>query len=330
MDCPPILFLIFNRPDVTARVFQRIREARPSALYIAADGPREQRSGELDVCLATRRVVEEAVDWPCELHKRYLDTNAGCRVAVSSAISWFFENEESGIVLEDDCLPTPTFFPFCSILLEKYRLDQRVMQVCGTNVGNYLEGDSSYFYSRLSPIWGWASWRRAWQLYDLNMATWKHCVESDALSDACWTRAERAWRKSLFERVASNRLDTWDYQWSYAKLMHSGLGIIPRANLVSNIGYGSEATHTIAYDRTRAELPVASMKFPLVSPAFVVPSRQFDAPYIRGAARLHRLTESSAWKLASPFTARLTHFLRRFNCTSSPVLNGDSLRNGGD
>ena len=164
--CAPILFLIFNRPQLTARVFAAIREAQPSQLYVAADGPRSNRPGEADLCEQARRVIN-GVDWPCEVKTLYRQENLGCRQAVSSAITWFFDNVEAGVVLEDDCLPIESFFRFCSELLIRYRDDTRIGMISGNNHGFRIYDDSlSYSFSKHGAIWGWASWRRAWRLYD--------------------------------------------------------------------------------------------------------------------------------------------------------------------
>ncbi len=165
----PVLFLIFNRPDTTTRVFEAIREARPSRLYVAADGPRADKEGEAQRCLETRKITE-AVDWPCEVRRLYREENLGCKLAVSSAITWFFTHEEEGIILEDDCLPDQSFFPFCAAMLERYRDDGRIMMVLGTSLLPPGGGpDADYLFTQYFLIWGWATWRRAWEKYDIEM-----------------------------------------------------------------------------------------------------------------------------------------------------------------
>lgn len=171
MNCP-VLFLIFNRPDTTRKVFAEIRRAKPARLYIAADGPRKERTTDIALCEQTRDIINE-IDWPCQSYTLYRKENLGCKLAVSSAINWFFEREESGIILEDDCLPHPTFFKFCEIMLERYKDDTRVMHIGGSNFQEgMIRGDGDYYYSKWTPVWGWASWRRAWKNYDVNMVKW--------------------------------------------------------------------------------------------------------------------------------------------------------------
>jgi hypothetical protein len=168
----PVAFLVFNCPDTTIRVFEEIRCARPPKLLVVADGPRADRPGEADKCQAVRAVIE-TVDWPCEVLKNYSDVNLGCKIRVSSGLDWVFEQVEEAIILEGDCLPHPTFFRFCEELLETYRDDERIGMISGDNFQfGRKRGDASYYFSRYNHIWGWASWRRAWQHYDRNMAIW--------------------------------------------------------------------------------------------------------------------------------------------------------------
>ena len=231
-----VLFLIFNRPDTTARVFEAIRNARPERLYVAADGPREGRQGEAEQCRATRGIAT-AVDWECELHILFRDRNLGCKEAVSSAITWFFEQEEEGIILEDDCLPHPDFFPFCEKLLEKYRDDERVMMIGGTNyLLDKLNIPESYCFSRYFAIWGWATWRRAWAKYDITMEAWPRRKAEGALHSYYRQRFMRRHVSSAFDGAYSHRINTWDTQWFYSCLFNNGLSIIPRVNMISNIG----------------------------------------------------------------------------------------------
>jgi hypothetical protein len=271
----PLLFLIFNRPDTTQRVFEAIREAQPRRLYVAADGPRKERSNEHSLCVAVRSIAT-SVDWPCELFTLYRTDNLGCRHAVSSAITWFFERETEGIILEDDCLPDPTFFTFCETLLENYREDTRVMHIGGSNFQQgRIRGDGSYYFSRYPHIWGWASWRRAWKLYDRDLKTLNHFIEQGQIRNIFTHPAlQKAWLKA-FLLVASGNLDTWDHQWTYAVFSHNGLCVLPNQNLVSNIGFGPEARHTIFRDPRIANLPTTSIGA-LIHPTFMIADRQAD------------------------------------------------------
>jgi hypothetical protein len=241
-----ILFLVFNRPETTARVFEAIREAKPPRLYVAADGPRPERPGEAERC-AEVRAIASRVDWPCEVKTLFREGNLGCRAAVSSAITWFFQNEPEGIVLEDDCLPCLEFFRFCQELLERYRDDERVMHISGANFqGGLRRGDGSYYFSRIAHVWGWASWRRAWSHYDADMKSFPAFKASGAISGAFGSREQAATFLKIFDGVYSRKpwFDTWDHQWTYALLTEGGLSAIPNANLVSNIGFESGGAHT--------------------------------------------------------------------------------------
>lgn len=266
----PVLFLVFNRPEVTARVFQAIRQARPARLYVAADGARPSRHGEDERCERVRRIAT-SVDWPCHLKTLFRDRNLGCRLAVSSAITWFFEHESEGIILEDDCLPSHDFFPYCDELLERHREDERVMCISGDNfISGHWQPDSSYYFSRYAHIWGWATWARAWKRYRLQVAApdepSMETVLDAALGDA--PRARRYWT-SVMRKVSEGRIDTWDYQWAYALLRYGGLSCMPRVNLISNIGFGAEATHTLTEHSGVANIPTADLPRPLSHPDHV-------------------------------------------------------------
>lgn len=237
----PVLFMIFNRPDTTAKVFEAIRRARPPRLYVAADGPRAGQEGERDKCAQARRITEE-VDWPCEVHRLYRDENLGCKKAVSSAITWFFENEEEGIILEDDCLPDPSFFPYCGAMLERYREDGRVMMVGGSDHSRQKKGDGpSYYFTTYYPVWGWGTWRRAWQHYDITMSAWPEFKRRRSIRKIVKDHVMARWLDRCLERTYRGEIDTWDYQWIFAGLLNERLSVCPSGNLISNIGY--EGTH---------------------------------------------------------------------------------------
>lgn len=274
----PILFIVFNRLDTAARVFEEIRKACPPRLYIAADGPREGRAGEAAKVAEVRAFLDGAVDWPCEVRTLYRTENLGCRSAVSSAISWFFENEEEGIVLEDDCLPSPSFFPYCDAMLERYRDRPEVMCVSGDNfLPPELALPSDYHYTRYIHIWGWASWRRAWNGYDADIKEdWG--AHGEALLRGLFPRSAKArehWARS-FGSVADGKIDTWDYQWNYHIWRRGGLAVAPGKNLISNIGFGPEATHTTEERHPLAELPVFELGDPLRGPDRLRPFKAGD------------------------------------------------------
>ena len=271
----PVLFLIFNRPDTTQPVFNEIREAKPTKLFVAADGPRDNKKGEKEECEKTRKIIEQ-VDWDCELYKLYRDKNLGCKIAVSSAIDWFFENVEEGIILEDDCLPHPSFFRFCQELLEKYKGDERVFVISGDN---FLFGrkrtNYSYYFSRYNHCWGWATWKRTWSYYDGEIKIWPEIKMENWLKDILGNlHATRYWT-NIFQRVYENRIDSWAYPWTFSCWIQNGATIIPRVNLVSNIGFGPQSSHTKHRSRF-TNMTVRAMDFPLRHPPFLVRDTKAD------------------------------------------------------
>jgi hypothetical protein len=255
----PILFIIFNRPNVTKRVFERIRAIKPSRLYVAADGPREFKNGEYELCQEARSIVN-AVDWPCEVKKLYRQNNLGCGKAVSDAISWFFMQEEMGIILEDDVQPDLSFFAYCAELLERFKDDKKVMHINGCNFQNGIKrGNGSYYFSAFPHVWGWAGWRRAWSHYDFNLSDLNFFYNQKKMqyyfSDKTLINS---WHE-IFFKMNRKWLDTWDYQWNYAIWNNQGKVISPNVNLISNIGFGADATHTIDTDSRYADLGTASL-----------------------------------------------------------------------
>lgn len=271
----PALFIIFNRPKTTAQVFEAIRAVKPGKLYVAADGPRKSKAGEEAIVAETRRIVS-TIDWDCEVKTLFREENLGCKRSVSSAISWFFENEEQGIILEDDCLPHEDFFKFCDELLEKYKTDERVAAITGCNFqyGN-VRGDSSYYFSKYNHVWGWASWRRAWAKYDLQMNFWPVLKNSDQFAAVNPDKIERKYWQKIFDKMHANEIDTWDYAWTASLWCHGGLTATPNTNLISNIGFGADATHTL-----ETACKFANMKTepicPILHPSVVSPEQNAD------------------------------------------------------
>ena len=240
----PVLFLIFNRPECTERSFDAIRRARPPRLYVAADGPRADRPGEVPLTMNSRSIATQ-VDWPCELHTLFRNTNLGCRDAVASAIDWFFEQESAGIILEDDCDPNQGFFSYCEDLLHKYADDDRVGMISGANfVPDPSSSNWSYRFSRYANVWGWASWRRVWRRYDKHISFWPEWRLSEDWIELFPDPVERLYWEQILEGTYRGDIDTWDYQFA-ACLWRSGmLAVCPNVNLVTNIGFDAQATHT--------------------------------------------------------------------------------------
>lgn len=272
---PPVLFLVFNRPEPTFRVFEAIREARPEKLYVAADGPRRTRPGEAESCAQVRRVVER-VDWPCQVKTLFREQNVGCRRAVSEAITWFFESEEEGIILEDDCLPSPDFFRFCGEALGTYRSDRRVMHV-GGHVLLEAPDKEDLFFSRLVPIWGWATWRRSWNAFDTEMS---RIDELEHLPLKEWYGSQASNVRKAIRRIHDNKVDAWGARWALSVIVNDGLSVLPRSNLISNVGFGKDATHT-KVDSHLANLPLGGLSAALARKLDLSTDPAYDEAYLR-------------------------------------------------
>ena len=274
----PVALIIFNRPHHTARVFAEIAKARPERLFLIADGPRPDRPEDIQRCAAVRDIVAR-VDWPCQVERNFAESNLGCGRRPASGISWVFEQVDEAIILEDDCVPDPTFFRFCEELLEKYREDERVMNIGSMNwQWPPPRVRSSYFFSIFNITWGWATWRRAWQYYDPAVRLWPALRDTSWLLDLVRDAHVAQMFAHVFERAYATQgeLDFWDYQWTFTCWAHHGLSILPTTALVENVGFGPEATHTTWMGDVRARLPKGTMGFPLRHPATMVPDRAAD------------------------------------------------------
>lgn len=261
-----VLLVTFNRPELTKAVLDLLRQVRPQRLYFASDGPRQSHPEDVAKVTETRALVEQ-IDWPCIVKVNLQNTNLGCRWAVTTALDWFFENEPEGIVLEDDVIPDPSFFPYCEQLIERYRDEPRIMAITACNFQppdrTY---DASYYFSCFNHVWGWASWRRAWELNDPELSSFPSNdlkIRIEALSQvntfhSYWIRA--------FQDVKLGKIDTWDYVWTMSCWAKGGLTCTPSTNLVQNIGFGADATHTTSTSSEHATLKRNALIFPLVHP----------------------------------------------------------------
>ncbi len=284
MFSTPILFLIFNREDTTHRVFEAIRQQKPHRLYVAADGPRPGKTGEAEKVQNTRAIID-GVDWPCEVKTLFRTENLGCQEAVSRAITWFFEHEERGIILEDDCLPDPSFFPYCEELLECYKDDERIGHISGNCYLPALIPDgSSYDFASIPHIWGWATWRRVWNNYDVNFPYWKELRHDKRLQKQFFLNLrERVYFSTFLSDTLSKRhgIDAWSPQYVYTLRLHGRLSICPAVNLVSNIGLDApEATHTRGKTH-KLFYPSSSITFPLKHPENIRRNERLDRQTIR-------------------------------------------------
>jgi len=262
-----------------------IRKVRPAKLYIVADGPRENVPGDQVKCSEVREIAS-AVDWDCQVTKLFRDENLGCGKGPSSAMTWFFEQEEEGIILEDDCLPSSSFFFFCTELLARYRHDTRIMEIGGTNFEHEKGRNKthSYFFSNMIYIWGWATWRRAWKLYDYEMTHYHEITSKKYLDDHYDFAYEREHYNYIFQKMhtgdeRTSRKTVWDYQWQFICKINSGLIIVPNKNLVTNLGFGAEATNTIDPVGAGCDLKLEEMEFPLKHPYLMMADKQRDQWY---------------------------------------------------
>ncbi len=302
-EVAPVLFLVFNRPQETALVFDALRAARPSRLYVAADGPRDDRQGERAICESVREIAT-ATDWDCDVQTLFRPSNLGCKRAVSEAIDWFFEHEPEGIILEDDCLPDPTFFRFCSELLERFRDDPSIGMISGDcfNPGG-VDGPASYLASRYTHIWGWATWQRAWRHYDAELIRWPSLRATPWLLEICdGAKDEATYWATIFDSLVAGDIDTWDYQWMFCCWWQEAVSLLPRSNLVTNVGFQPNATHTRDPRSSLANRPTEPLSFPLVHPAIV----KRDRAYERWTdSEIMRPNRSFGWRQLSIIAARV-------------------------
>ena len=237
-----VLFLVFNRLDTTKQVFEAIRHAKPPRLYVAADGVRANKEGEADKIQAVRDYIMQNIDWKCEVETLFWEENLGCKYAVSRAITWFFKNEEQGIILEDDCLPSQSFFWYCEELLERYKEDMRVGQISGDNFQKGVKrGESDYYFSIYSHIWGWASWANRWKNYDVNLNSFDDAKFIEEVFDK---KSNKKYWIDIYKKIKVKSVDTWDYQWTFVLWKAKQLSVLPNINLIENIGFGEGAAHT--------------------------------------------------------------------------------------
>lgn len=266
----PILLITFNRPSHTSRVLSAIRESRPKELFVFQDGARGDHPDDADKCLLVRETIEELVDWDCQLHTFYADHNFGCGAGPMMGISWFFSNVSEGIVMEDDCLPHLDFFPYCCELLERYRDDRRVMYISSTLYDEKWQCKYSYDFSHYMITGAWASWARAWNGFDLDLRS----LDAKAFRRHCkhllYSRVEVDWWyfKVLEIQRDKDKKSYWDYQMQIHLFNRSGMTIHPQINLVSNIGFDGEGTHTLDNADNQGNRPSFGI-MPLVHPESV-------------------------------------------------------------
>ncbi len=268
----PILILIFNRKDKTRVLFEKLREIKPKYLFISADGPRKEKKGERGKCKATREIFEQ-VDWDCKVKKLYRDENLGCKNAVYGGISWFFEQVEQGIILEDDCIPDNSFFPFCEILLEKYKDNPRIAHITAHNPLPKSPNKNSYFFSKQVLVWGWATWRESWKQIDIEMNQLETFIQQGRLEEYSSYKPAQDYILDKWQSVRNGTLNSWAYPWAFSCFLNNTLAIIPSQNLINNIGFDEEATNTKKGHKLIVEKPI---KFPLKHPREIQHNEDID------------------------------------------------------
>lgn len=276
----PVCLFIYNRPDTTQQVFDSIAEAKPPKLYVFADGPNTGDPDDEARCQETRDVID--VDWSCEVHREYADTNMGLKERWVTGFEHLFTNEERAIILEDDIVASETFFRFCDTLLEQYADDERIWDINGTN---YLEtwkvDRQDYHFTYYGSNWGWATWRRCWEEYDPEMMLWGDGEIRDRVRDVLADKALFEYAKTVYDRTYEGEIETWDYPWGFARHINSGHSIVPAKNLVSNIGFRSDATHTSDAESPSANIPRYELEFPLTEPDHMAVDRDYDERWFR-------------------------------------------------
>ncbi|MDJ1480358.1 nucleotide-diphospho-sugar transferase [Cytophagaceae bacterium YF14B1] len=273
----PIIFIIFNRPDTTEKVFNAIRDAKPKQLLVVADAPRPDRPEDLEKCAATRAIINR-VDWDCQVLTNYSEVNLGAGKRPATGFDWAFSIVEEAIILEDDCLPDPSFFRFCEELLERYRYDPRIMCISGQNVQfGQSRTPYSYYFSRYNHGWGWATWRRAWQHFDFQMKLWPEARENNLLASVFENeKGLKNWTDTL-QKTYEGQLPAWDYQFTFACWMQNGLSILSDVNLISNIGFGEGASNTMDTHSPYNAAKTYPMTFPLKHPPYLIRNKEADA-----------------------------------------------------
>lgn len=301
----PVAIIFFNRARPLKSVMKRVREVRPRKLFLIADGPRAHVPGDAERCDDARAVAEESIDWECDIQRCYAEHNLGCGPRPATGISWVFRQVEEAIILEDDCVPEVSFFRFCDEMLERYRDNEDIFQVCGTNYFPLMDRSFySYHFSRYLVCWGWATWRRAWNHFDYGMRDYDTETVTAMLEQTFEHKSSVAYWGRQFERLRAGDDSVWDLRWLYAGWRHQALGIIPRDNLVSNIGFGTDSTHTRGHAEGGFQ-PTQALDFPLAHPPVVARSHVWDA-----ATEEYHFKKPTLWQHAKGAIKR--HLPNRF------------------
>lgn len=292
----PVLLVVFNRPEKTRRVIEALRQVKPARLFVAADGPRPGRPDDIEKCRLARQAASE-IHWPCDVKTRFLDENVGCDPSVSAAIHWFFEHVEQGVILEDDCVLHPDYFRFCDEMFARYADDARIMQVSSFAPYPDRHHPYDYHFSRTFRCGGgWGTWRRAWALYSDSLERYDNDIDQ-MLKAYFPSSAKYAERKKLYERFRLGKRDNWDYKWNFACYAQNSLCIVPEKNLMTNIGFDEEGTHTTKASPMFSQLRTEPLEFPLRHPPFVFADGRPERSLEKGIYRSLPLKSRYAWRL---------------------------------
>ena len=275
----PILFVIFKRKDVSLRAFRIIKEVHPAKLYIACDGPRNNIAGEKELVETTRKAILDEIDWECDVHTKFQKENLGCSQGVLTAINWLFENEERGIIIEDDCVMRKSFFPFVEEMLNRYANDARIGLIDGANYIEHIKIPDSYVFSRYKSTNGWATWRRAWKLMDMEVSWRGTPYEASVIKNMGYKSKDVRYWNYRIKAVDHKEVSAWDWQWYFTLAANNMLGITPKYNLTTNIGFGEGATHTTENAIPKHYISTKELTFPLTHPKYVVPYQAFEQAF---------------------------------------------------
>lgn len=329
MTRTPVALLVFNRPKLAARIARIVAGAKPPCVYVIGDGPRAHVPGDAQRVAETRSAID-AIDWPCPVIRDYAPANLGCGRRVASGITRVFAEVEEAIFVEDDVLPDPSFFGFCDELLARYRDDDRVGMVSGTNALLRWKDDvQDYHFTTLGSVWGWASWRRAWRHYDFAARSFEDPAVRARVAALIDNAEQLAYRLDVTRQVHDGEVDTWDYQWSWAQAAGARLTAVSAVNLVSNLGFGADATHTLHYNLVKANLPRFAAPPALRAPEVVRADRDFDREMFdreKGRASLDRVIAEARALLSAGRAIHALIVVDRFKALGNTAAELDILR----
>ena len=265
----PLLLLLFNRPELTKKLIARLKLIKPKKIYINIDGPRNGNLKDQVLCKEVLKLIKK-IEWPCKKYIKINKTNKGCRKSVYNAITWAFLKENKLIILEDDCFPSNFFFGYCEQLLKKYKYENKIKVISGSNFQKNKFGEADYYFSKYLHCWGWATWKRAWKNYDNSMSFWKSFQKSSNWNDLFTNNSEKKYWKKKFDLVKEYKIDSWAYVWLASVWYNQGLTIIPNKNLVKNVGFESDATHTTGYDLDKYSREINGKKIPEIKHPIII------------------------------------------------------------